>query len=134
MTAIRTVAPPPTATVGALVAGPIATVRPTATLREAAEALSADEVGLLVVADAGGMRGVLSERDLVRAIANAVEVDLERVRDHAATDVVTVDESALVAEAAREMVEADVRHLVVVRDLHPVGVLSVRDVLPALLV
>jgi acetyl-CoA synthetase len=120
-------------TAGSLLSGPIATIRPTATLREAAEALTADEVGLLVVSDAGGMRGVLSERDVVRASASGADLDIERVRDHASADVITVDESAPVGEAARTMHEGDVRHLVVARGSRPVGVLSVRDLLPALL-
>jgi CBS domain-containing protein len=123
----------PAATVGSLLKGPIATVRPTATLREAAETLTADDVGLLVVADAGGLRGVLSERDVVRAAASGADLDLERVRDHASTDVVSVQESSLVVEATRVMLDADIRHLVVSRAAHPVGVLSVRDLLPVLL-
>jgi CBS domain-containing protein len=122
-----------TDTVGSLLRGPIATVRPTATLREAAEAMSADEVGLLVVADAGGMRAVLSERDVVRAAGAAADLELERVRDHASTDVITVDEAAPFVEATRAMLEGEVRHLVVTRGAEPVGVLSVRDLLPVLL-
>jgi CBS domain-containing protein len=123
----------PAATVGSLLKGPIATVRPTATLREAAETLTADDVGLLVVSDAGGLRGVLSERDIVRAAAGGYDLDLERVRDHASADVVSVQESSLVEEATRVMLDADIRHLVVSRGAHPVGVLSVRDLLPVLL-
>lgn len=120
-------------TVASLLRGPIATVRPTSTLREAAEALTADDVGLLVVADAGGLRGVLSERDLVRAAASGHDLDLERVRDHASADVVMIPETSPVGEAARIMLDADIRHLVVSRGSHPVGVLSVRDLLPVLL-
>jgi CBS domain-containing protein len=123
----------PAATVGSLLKGPIATVRPTATLREAAETLTADDVGLLVVSDAGGLRGVLSERDIVRAAAGGYDLDLERVRDHASADVVSVQESSLVEEATRVMLDADIRHLVVSRGAHPFGVLSVRDLLPVLL-
>lgn len=122
----------PEPAVGSLLAGPIATVHPTATLREAAEAMTADDLGLLVVCDPGGMRAVLSERDVVRASAAGADLDVERVRDHASPDVVTVPESAGVAAAARAMLEADVRHLVVTRDRRPVGVLSVRDLLPLL--
>lgn len=122
----------PEPAVGSLLGGPIATIRPTATLREAAEAMTADELGLLVVCDPGGMRGVLSERDVVRASAAAADLDVERVRDHASPDVITLPERAGVAAAAGAMLEADVRHLVVTRDGRPVGVVSVRDLLPLL--
>jgi acetyl-CoA synthetase len=133
MTSLRQNPARPASSVGSLLRGPIATVRPTQTLREAAEALTADDVGLLVVADAGGLRGVLSERDLVRAVASGLDLDLERVRDHASSDVVTIPESSRVDEATRIMLDADIRHLVVKRGANPVGVLSVRDLLPVLL-
>lgn len=133
MTTVRPTHARPATEVGSLLRGPIATVRPTSTLREAAEALTTDDVGLLVVADAGGLRGVLSERDLVRAAASGADLDLERVRDHASADVVTIPESSPAVEATRVMLDADIRHLVVSRGAHPVGVLSVRDLLPVLL-
>jgi CBS domain-containing protein len=123
----------PRPTVAALLGGPIALVRPTATLRGAAETLAADEIGLLVVGDAGGMRGVLSERDLVRAVAAGADLDTERVRDHASTEVVTAPDDTSVEDAGRMMREADIRHLVITRGRHPVGVVSVRDLLPVLL-
>lgn len=133
MTAPRQSTTSPDTAIGSLLRGPIATVRPTSTLREAAEALTADDVGLLVVADAGGLRGVLSERDVVRAAAAGQDLDLERVRDHASADVVMIPESSLPGEAGRIMLDADIRHLVVSRGANPVGVLSVRDLLPVLL-
>jgi acetyl-CoA synthetase len=120
----------PAQTVGSLLRGPIATVRPTATLREAAEALVVDDLGLLVVSDASGLRGVFSERDLVRAVAADADPAQERVRDHASYEVVTVSESATVAAAARTMADAELRHLVVTRGGEPVGVVSVRDLVP----
>lgn len=130
MTTDRATTPP---SVASLLGGPIALVRPTATLRAAAETLAADEIGLLVVGDAGGMRGVLSERDLVRAAAAGADLDTERVRDHASADVVTVGEDTSLLDAGRLMRDAEIRHLVVTRGPHPVGVLSVRDLLPRFL-
>ncbi len=116
-----------------LVGAPVATIRPTATLREAAVALAADSVGLLVVVDPHTVRGVLSERDLVAAIADDVDLDDARVRDHASTELVQVDERASIVDAAEAMAQAQVRHLAVARDGTVTGIVSVRDIVHVLL-
>lgn len=117
------------AAIGTLVSPAVATVSSTTTLRGAAETMAADGLGLVVVADANGPLGVLSERDIVVAIAEDQDLDEERVRDHCADEIVTVDEGASVADAARAMADAQIRHLAVTRDGAVVGVVSVRDVL-----
>jgi CBS domain-containing protein len=123
----------PTDPVGKLADAAVATVRPTDDLRTAARALAAEDVGLLVVVDAHGVRGVLSERDLVRAVADEADLDLgqERVRDWAtdASALVAVTDETPVTDAAATMLSAGLRHLAVVRGKHVVGVVSVRDLL-----
>jgi CBS domain-containing protein len=119
--------------IGSIVSTPVATVRPTATLREAARLLAADRVGLLVVLDHRGVRGVLSERDLVAAVADGEDVEVERVADHLVDDLVTVDEAVPIVDAATTMSEAELRHLTVARGGEVIGVVSIRDVVAALL-
>jgi CBS domain-containing protein len=118
--------------IGALMAPAVATILPTATLRQAAEAMIADGLGLLVVADVNGPTGVLSERDIVAAVSEDLDLELERVRDHASDEIVSVDEAATVADAARAMADAQIRHLAVTRGDVVVGVVSVRNVLRSL--
>jgi CBS domain-containing protein len=115
-----------------LMAPAVATISPTATLREAATALAADMVGLLVVVDARGVRGVLSERDIVLAITDDHDLTEARVRDHASTDLVQVDEDAPIIDAAALMAAAELRHLAVTRNDEVVGVISVRDIVDVL--
>lgn len=122
-----------TDSIEALIGAPVATIRPTATLREAADALVADGVGLLVVVDAQAVRGVLSERDVVAAVADDVDLEVARVRDHATTDLVQLDERATVLDAAAAMAGSEVRHLAVHRDGVITGVVSLRDVVQVLL-
>jgi CBS domain-containing protein len=119
--------------VGRLVSPAVATIHPTATLSAAVEALAADRLGLLVVADAAGVIGVLSERDIIAALAEMADLDDARVRDHCSDDIVAVDEQASVETAARAMADAEIRHLAVTRDGAVIGVVSVRDVLRILL-
>jgi CBS domain-containing protein len=118
--------------IGELMAPTVATILPTATLRQAAEAMIADGLGLLVVADVNGPTGVVSERDIVAAVSDDLDLELERVRDHGADEIVAVDEEATVADAARAMADAQIRHLAVTRAGVVVGVVSVRDVLRSL--
>ncbi|MBS3939618.1 MAG: CBS domain-containing protein [Actinobacteria bacterium] len=120
-------------TVATVVRTPIAVVTSSATLEQAASLLAADELGLLVVVGPNGLRGVFSERDLVSAVADRADLAVERVVDHASTDVLTVPESATLDEAAGVMRDAGIRHLVVTRRGEPFGVVSIRDVLDALL-
>jgi len=119
--------------VSGLVGDPVATIGPTATLRAAAEAMASDSVGLLVVVDTRGVLGVISERDIVTAVADGADLDDERVRDRIVDDIVTVDEGASVADAAATMAAAEIRHLAVSRRGDIYGVVSVRDIVNVLL-
>jgi CBS domain-containing protein len=118
--------------IGTLMAPAVATILPTATLRQAAESMMADGVGLLVVADANGPTAVLSERDIVAAVTEDLDLEVERVRDHGSDEIVSIADDASIADAALAMAEAQIRHLAVTRDGAVVGVVSVRDVLRSL--
>lgn len=105
------------------------TVRLGSTLREVAEVLTREEVGAVVVTGAQPMVGIVSERDIVRAIADGADPDEERAEDVMTFEVVTVPSDATIDEVARQMVEGGIRHLPVVDDAGPVGIVSIRDVL-----
>lgn len=107
------------------------TVPPAATLREAAVVLDRDEVGAVVVVVDGRTAGVLSERDIVRAVANGDDVDDVRAEDVMAIDVVTVSVDDTVAQAAEGMLTGNIRHLPVVDGETVAGVVSIRDLLAA---
>ena len=119
--------------VGSLVDSSVATIRPTATLREAAHGLAADSVGLLVVVGPAGVGGVLSERDVIAAIVEDYDLDEARVRDHASSDLVSVEEDVSIVDAAATMAEAQIRHIAVTRNGEVFGVVSIRDVVYVLL-
>jgi CBS domain-containing protein len=109
----------------------IAMVAPDATLVEVAKELAADEVGLLVVGSPTRVDGVVSERDLVRAIAAGRDLEHTAVRDVASTRIVWCDVVATVAEVAELMMEEYVRHVLVEEDGRLVGIVSARDLLGA---
>jgi CBS domain-containing protein len=118
--------------IGLLSGAPVATIRPTQTLRDAVESLAAENIGILVVADASGVRGVISERDIVMAIAEDTDLSLARVVDYMTADLVQVSEDVTVADAAQTMAASQIRHLAVTRNDTVTGVVSVREILKVL--
>ena len=109
----------------------VAVVAPGATLQQVAEELVTDEVGLLVVGTVDRVEGVVSERDVVRAVALGKVPDSTLVTEVASTRLVWCDATATVDEVAELMLERYVRHVLVEEDGQLVGVVSARDLLGA---
>jgi CBS domain-containing protein len=103
------------------------------TLREAARLMATHRVGSAVVQDAEHLAGILTERDVLKAVASGKEPEAVTVQELMTADVVTVGPEWDLIEAAGEMARRRIRHLVVYDGGQLLGVLSVRDVLPALL-
>lgn len=110
--------------------GPV-TVGPAVTLRELSEVLVREEVGVaLVMVDATAV-GLVSERDLVRAVADGHDVDDDRVEDVMTFEVVAIDSHETITAAADQMLAGEIRHLLVSDGDKSLGVISIRDVLAA---
>jgi CBS domain-containing protein len=88
-----------------------------------------DSIGLVVVRGEEPLVGVVSERDIVRAVAEGADLESDRAGDVMALETVSVGADASVAEASRLMVEGGMRHLPVMKGDKVVGVVSMRDVL-----
>jgi signal-transduction protein with cAMP-binding, CBS, and nucleotidyltransferase domain len=86
-----------------------------------------------VVQDAEQLIGILTERDVLGAVASANDPEAVSVEQVMTADVVTVGPDWDLVEAARVMANRRIRHLVVYEGGQLLGVLSVRDVLPAVL-
>jgi CBS domain-containing protein len=119
---------------GSIVTGDPVTIEPTASLRAAARQLGDEWVGALLVQDHRGILGIVSERDVVRAMADGDDPDATRV-DHVMTDdVASIAEGQPIAEAAEAMADNEIRHLVVLDDEEqPAGIISLRDIIAVLL-
>jgi CBS domain-containing protein len=107
----------------------VLTVGPTHTLRQAAVSMAERKVGAAVVLDpeADGP-GILTERDLLEAVAKGQDLDVEICADHLTPDAVTAMPDWDLDRASSVMVSGGFRHLVVCDDSDVVGVLSVRDI------
>jgi CBS domain-containing protein len=105
---------------------------PEDTLGEVAERMTAVNVGAVVVKDFGRLIGILTERDMLQAMAARVHTSEARVRQWMTADPITAPAEMDVDEAARIMLDNGFRHLPVVDDNNRViGVVSLRRVVAA---
>jgi CBS domain-containing protein len=122
----------PNGPVSTIMSWPVATIDHEASVEEAAEALAGDDLGALLVLREGDPAGIISERDVVAHVAAGSELAHLQVGEVMTGDLVTVQAEESVLAAARAMVEADVRHLPVLRGHLIAGMLSIRDLVPIL--
>ena len=107
-------------------------VAPEDTLGEVAERMTRRNVGAVAVKDSGRLIGILTERDLLKAMAARVHSSEARVRQWMTADPVTATADTDVEEAARIMLDHGFRHLPVLDDDgRVVGIVSLRRVVSA---
>jgi CBS domain-containing protein len=123
--------PDPSDPVRRYVSDDLIRIGPDATLHQIAQRLAAEGVGALVVVHGDRVLGVISERDVIRAVAAGKDLDSITAADLDARDVVTCTPDTTVRAAAALMMEHYVRHLLVEDRNGPVGMVSARDLLGA---
>ena len=107
----------------------VLSVGPGHTLRVAARLMSERNVGAAVVIDPDSNGpGILTERDVLKAVGDSGDPDAELVADHLTSDVVFASPEWSLEEAAAAMVRGGFRHLLVVDSGEVVGIISVRDI------
>jgi CBS domain-containing protein len=108
----------------------VVSIRPEATLQDAAAVLTRHRIGALVVrGEAGSLMGIISERDIVRAVAEHGQPALALpVSARMTTEVAVCNESGTIAEIMETMTRYRFRHLPVVRDGKVCGIISIGDV------
>lgn len=115
--------------------GDVVTVRPDQTLHDATRVLHEKRIGIVVVKEAGGkVVGVLSERDVVRAMAahGGAAADMA-VADYMARKVIVCRPFDNPREVVESMKANRIRHMPVVNDGRLVGLVSIGDLLKHLL-
>ena len=101
-------------------------VAPEDTLGEVAERMTAKNVGAVVVKDFGHLIGILTERDLLKAMAARVHSSEARVRQWMTEDPITAPPDMSFEEASKIMLDKGFRHLPVVDGETILGIVSLR--------
>jgi CBS domain-containing protein len=105
---------------------------PATTLREAAQAMTQKGHGSLGVVEGTNLLGLVTERDLIRALASGMNPDEAEVSSIMSKDPDTFSPEFDVREAAEWLAESSYRHLPVVDQNDLLGIVSIRDLLVAL--
>jgi CBS domain-containing protein len=105
-----------------------------ASLREAASLLLEKNIGAVICTDSsGGIVGILSERDIARSFARlGSDLIAMSVSDAMSRDVVACGDQDSVEEILEIMTETRCRHIPVVREGTPVGLVSIGDLVKAM--
>lgn len=107
----------------------VLSIGPRHTLREASQLMTRRSVGAAVVMnpDTAGI-GILTERDVLRAIGGGLDPDTEAVEGHLTADVIFASPTWPLVYAAEVMTHGGFRHLIVLDGAEVAGIISVRDI------
>jgi CBS domain-containing protein len=108
----------------------VATASPHRSRGEIARTLAEKRIGaILITGSDGAIKGIISERDIVRAIAAKGGAALEdSVSEHMTAKVVTCRRDDMIADVMEEMTKGRFRHLPVVEKGRLAGIISIGDV------
>jgi CBS domain-containing protein len=117
-----------------LVVRDLVTVGPAHTLAQAAKLMSAKRVGSAIVLT-DESPGILSERDVLRAVAEGADPMVATVADYMTWNAIVATSEWDVMEAARTMQAHGFRHLLVIdrASANQIGILSIRDLMAGIL-
>ena len=117
--------------IAAITAFDVATAEAGDDLPRLARRFRANDVGALLIPRRDGSCGIVTERDVVDALAD--DDDNSWAADCMTRDVIAVPSTMSIADAAEVLLTAGVRHLVVEHENGSLGVASMRDMLRPLL-
>ncbi|MGH2771638.1 MAG: CBS domain-containing protein [Actinomycetota bacterium] len=109
----------------------VLTVGPEETLEQGAQAMMERKVGSAVVVKGGSNIGIVTERDVLRAVARGTVPWSTKISEVMTTGPVSIPPHIDTAEATQLMLENGFRHLPVVEEGALVGIVSLRDLLVA---
>ena len=99
------------------------------TFADAARVLRQHRISSVVVVEEGRPVGIVTERDVVNAVAEGVDPAATPVADRMTRDLATIEPKTDIADAAALMAERRIRHLPVVHGGELAGIISIRDLL-----
>ena len=121
---------PRMATIGSIMKTDLIVATPDETVATVAARMSKAAVGSVLLVDGDELVGLFSEQDLLRrVVASGKDPSVVHVGDVASRPVVSVERTTLIRHCVKLLRQHGFRHLPVVEDGRPIGILSARDVL-----
>jgi len=109
-------------------------VSPQDTVLQALQLMSEKNIGAVIVVGKGQMIGIFSERDFARKAIQQGKCSLESpVSDAMTREMITINAEQTLEESLRVMTEHHIRHLPVMENGRLVGMVSMRDVMEAII-
>lgn len=107
----------------------VVTTAPEASLAEVAALLSEKRIGAVLVVRGGDLLGIISERDIVRALArHGADALSKRALDCMTSDVVTCRPEETIYQVMQKMTSGRFRHMPVIENGRLAGIVSIGDV------
>jgi CBS domain-containing protein len=116
-------------TVGEAMSAKLVTMDSSSSLAEAASVMSQARVGSVLIIDGERLAGILTERDIVRAISHDIGAPRDAIAHWMTAAPKTVEPSSSLDEARDLMDRSHIRHLPVTEGGRLVGMLSMRDLI-----
>lgn len=107
----------------------LVTVEPTSTLRRVSQVMTDRGVGCAIAMENERVAGIITERDILHAVAQSKNVDTTTVADAMTRDVVSGAPGWDLIKAIKTMTDGGFRHLLVMELDDPVGIVSLRDLM-----
>jgi CBS domain-containing protein len=104
------------------------TVEASATVAETATVMGGHHVGSALVLEGDSLAGIFTERDIVRALSQDFDAARHSISHYMTRTPTTVSPDATLQEALNLMLSGGFRHLPVVDENRPIGMLSMRDI------
>ena len=108
------------------------TIEPQASLRRVSKVMTDRGVGCAVVIDKEKVAGIITERDILHAVAGEQNVDETKVEDVMTKGVVSGSPGWDIVRAVKAMTDGGFRHLLVTEMDDPIGIVSLRDLMDSM--
>lgn len=116
-------------TVGQLMTRELSVIGDEASIQEAAQHMQTNRIGSLLVEKGGGYVGIITETDVVRAVAEQPNLSDLTVQSVMSSPIISIDRKFSPQYARDLMADRRIRHLAVTEEGKIVGIISVRDLL-----
>ena len=103
--------------------------KPDVTVREASKVMAKFHIGSLIIQSAGKIIGIMTERDVLQAVATGKDPETTLVEEIMSKNVITIEPDKKIEDAVELMIEHKIKKLPVVSEGKLVGIITASDII-----